>query len=207
VTVDAPHLRIVMDESFAAVQRRFETTKHVFGRDAGGLTVGEKRYLFSGLLQCGVCGGSIVLVCGRGRHGADRYGCAMHNQRGDSVCANAVLVRRDDLEERLLARLADTVLREEVIDYAIAGMKEELQKQFEGVNTELEQARVQKRRIEDELARLVRAIADGQPSMSLTAAIADRERELTAITNRLLEPGPESLGARLESLKTFAIAC
>jgi hypothetical protein len=206
VNVDAPELRIVSDEMFAAVQRRFETTKRVFGREGGGLATGQKRYLFSGLLKCGICGGSIVLVCGRGRHGADRYGCAMHHQRGDAVCANALLVRRDDLEERLLTRLSDTVLREEVIDYAIAGLKEEMQKGFEELRAELGHARAQKRRIEEELARLVQAIADGQASKSLMAAIAERERELETITNRLLDPGPDSLGSKLESLKTFAIS-
>jgi hypothetical protein len=74
VTVDAPHLRIVSAELFSAVERRFETVKRVFAKDAGGLAIGPQRYLFSGLLKCGECGGSIVLVCGRGRHGADRYG-------------------------------------------------------------------------------------------------------------------------------------
>jgi Recombinase zinc beta ribbon domain len=137
VTVDAPHLRIVSTEAFAAVARRFETVKRVFARDGSGLAIGQKRYLFSGLLKCGECGGSIVLVCGRGRHGADRYGCSLHHQRGDSVCSNALLVRRDDLEERLLQRLSDTVLREEVIDYAIAGVAEELEKRFESLNSRL----------------------------------------------------------------------
>ncbi len=67
VTVDAPHLRIISDEALAAAHRRFETVKRVFARDGGGLAIGQKRYLFSGLLKCGECGGSVVLVCGRGR--------------------------------------------------------------------------------------------------------------------------------------------
>jgi hypothetical protein len=57
----------------------------MFGKEGGGLAAGPKQYLFSGLLKCGVCGGSIALVCGRGRHGADRHGCSLHHQRGDSV--------------------------------------------------------------------------------------------------------------------------
>jgi hypothetical protein len=88
----------------------------MFGREGGGLTVGPKRYLFSGLLKCSVCGGSIALVSGRGRQGPDRYGCSAHYQRGDSVCENAALVRRDELEQSLLKGLADSDLRIEVID-------------------------------------------------------------------------------------------
>jgi site-specific DNA recombinase len=206
VTVDAPHLRIVSAELFSAVERRFETVKRVFAKDAGGLAIGPQRYLFSGLLKCGECGGSIVLVCGRGRHGADRYGCSLHRQRGDAVCSNALLIRRDELEERLLRGLSDAVLREEVIDYAVAGLAEELEQRFESLNSQLEQTRQRKRSIEEELDRLVDAIASGQSSKSLMAAIGEREEELRAITDRMLEPGPESFRARLELLKTVAVS-
>lgn len=206
VTVDAPHLRIVSPEALVAVARRFEVVKRMFARDASGLAVGRQRYLFSGLLKCGECGGSVVLVCGRGRHGADRYGCSLHHQRGDAVCSNALLVRRDDLEERLLQRLSDVVLREEVIDYAVAALAEELEKRFESLNSQLEQTRQRKRRIEEELDRLVGAIANGQNSKSVMSAIGEREEELRNLTDRLLEPGPASLGSKLEALKTLAVS-
>ncbi len=47
------------------------------GQESSGLIVGPRRYLFSGLLKCAECGGSITLVSGRGRNGADRYGCSL----------------------------------------------------------------------------------------------------------------------------------
>lgn len=37
-------------------------------------------------------------------------------------------------------------------------------------------------------------------------AIGERERELQAITNKLLEPGPGSLSATLDELQTFAVS-
>jgi hypothetical protein len=52
----------------------------------------------------------------------------------------------------------------------------------------------------------VQAIADGQPSQILTTAIVERERELRSITDRLLEPGPESLSAKLDVLRTLAVS-
>ena len=178
----------------------------MFGRGGSGLTVGPKRYLFSGLLKCSVCGGSIALVSGRGRHGADRYGCSVHHQRGDSVCENAALVRRDELEQGLLKGLADSVLRVEVIDYAVARMEEALREGHEKLNAELARMRPRKLQLEAELARLVNAIAEGQPSQSFMTAIGERERELQAITNKLLEPGPGSLRATLDELRTFAVS-
>jgi len=206
VRAEAPHLRVVSDELASAVRCRLEAVKSMFGREGGGLTVGPKRYLFSGLLKCSVCGGSIALVSGRGRHGADRYGCSVHYQRGGSVCENAALVRRDELEQSLLKGLADSVLRIEVIDYAVARMEEALRKGHEKLNAELERMRQRKLQLESELARLVNAIAEGQPSQSFMTAIGERERELQAITNKLLEPGPGSLRATLDELRTFAVS-
>ena len=206
VKTEAPQLRIVSDELATAVQRRLEAVKSTFGREGSGLTIGPKRYLFSGLLKCSVCGGSIALVSGRGRHGADRYGCSVHHQRGDSVCENAALVRRDELEHGLLRGLADSVLRVEAIDYAVARMEQALRQGHEKLNAELERMRQRKHQLETELARLVNAIAEGKPSQSFMAAIGERERELQTITNKLLEPGPGSLRATLDELRNFAIS-
>jgi len=55
---------VVTDELATAVRRRLQTVKQMFGKGGGGLASGPKRYLFSGLLKCAVCGGSIALVAG-----------------------------------------------------------------------------------------------------------------------------------------------
>jgi site-specific DNA recombinase len=206
VKTETPHLRIVTEEMFAAVQRRFVTVKRLFGRDGGGLASGPKRYLFSGLLKCAGCGGSIALVCGRGRHGADRYGCAVHHQRGDSVCKNAMLVRRDVLEESLLRGLSEKVLRTQVVDYVVARLEESLRERFAKLDVELESMRQRRQKIEAELSHLVQVIANGQNSESVMAAISEREKELRSITDRLLEPRRGSVRAKLDELRMFAIA-
>ena len=85
VTIDTPQLRIIGDNLSAAVQRRFATVRKPWGREGSkGLASGQQRqvYLFSGLLQCGQCGGSIALVMGRRRNGAERYGCSLHPSEG-----------------------------------------------------------------------------------------------------------------------------
>jgi site-specific DNA recombinase len=207
VTIDTPQLRIIGDDLSAAVQRRFATVRKLWGREGSpGLASGQQRqvYLFSGLLQCGQCGGSIALVMGRRRNGAERYGCSLHNQRGDAVCSNALTIRRDDLEDRLLRGLSESVLRPEAIDYAVDRISQELQQRFESFDSELERLRQRKQQIHAEIARLVQAIAEGQPSQSLMAAIGDRERELREITDKLLEPRPGSLRGTLDELRKFA---
>jgi hypothetical protein len=66
--------------------------------------------------------------------------------------------------------------------------------------------RQRKRQLEAEIARLVNSIAEGQPSQSFMTAIAERERELQTITDKLLEPGAGSLRATLDELRNFAIS-
>jgi len=75
-------------------------------------------------------------------------------------------LRRDELEQSLLKGLAESVLRIEVIDHAVAEMEEARRKGHEKPNAELERMRQRKLQLEAELARLVNAIAEGQPSQS-----------------------------------------
>jgi hypothetical protein len=103
-------------------------------------------------------------VADKNRHGADRYGCSLNHQRGDSVGRNRLLVRRDELEEILLRGLAESVLRTEAVDYAVARMEEALRRRFEELDAELEHLRQRKQQIEGEIARLVQGIAGGQGS-------------------------------------------
>ena len=122
------------------------------------------------------------------------------------MCRNRLLVRRDELEESLLRGLAESVLRTEVVDYAVARMEEALRKRFEELDAELEHLRQRKQQIKGEIARLVQAIAGGQGSLSIMAAIGERERELRDITDKLLEPRPGSLRSTLDELRTFAVS-
>jgi hypothetical protein len=71
-------------------------------------------------------------------------------------------------------------------------MEEALRTGHDKLNTELARMSQRKLQLEVELARLVNAIGEGQPSQSFMTAIGERERELQAITNKLLEPGPGS---------------
>ena len=51
-----------------------------------------------------------------------------------------------------------------------------------------------------------RAIAEGHYSPSLMGEIADREREIPEIADRLLEANPDSVRSRLKDIRSFAIS-
>ena len=208
VITAAPHLRIVADELFGAVERRFETTKKLWGVDGSGLARGQQKqvYLFSGLLQCGQCGGSVTLVGGRANTSRSEYGCSLHSQRGDAVCKNDLRIQRKQLEESLLNGLQDKVLREEFIDYVICGLKEELKQKHEELESWKKTLQAEVERIELELKHLIETIAAGNSSSTVMAAISEREARLREIRDQAIKPGPGSFQEKLDDLRDFAIA-
>ncbi len=210
VITPVPHLRIVTEELFASVERRFKITQKLWGAgvEGTGLTRGQAKqvYLFSGLLICGECGGSITLVGGRAKTSRSEYGCSLHTQRGDSVCKNDLRIQRQQLEDRLLAGLQHRVLREDLIDYVIAGLQEEIRQRHSAFDSWLKALREEKQRIEVELKRLVEMIATGSGSQSVMAAITEREARLREITNQAIEAGPGSVQEKLAELRAFAIS-
>lgn len=61
-----------------------------------------------------------------------------------------------------------------------------------------------KRELERELANLTRALASGQLSPAIMAAIAEREREVSAITERVLSSTEDSIRTRIAAMRTAA---
>ena len=146
-----------------------------------------------------------MLVCGRGRNGADRYGCALHSQRGVSICANSLLVRRDELESSILEGLAKSVLRPEAVEYTLAKFECALREHHANLESEMEGLRERRRQAETEIKRLVAAIASGYASASVMEAIALRETELRELLDKLTESGKDSIPGRIAGLKEFAM--
>jgi site-specific DNA recombinase len=105
--VEVPEWRIVPEELWIAVQNRNQEMSRRFGASRlGGMsrTENARSYLFSGLLRCGQCGSRMVIISGQGKRGYAKYGCPSHRYRG--VCGNAVTIRRERLEQQLLAALS-----------------------------------------------------------------------------------------------------
>ena len=98
------------------------------------------------------------------------------------------------------------MLKTEVIDYAVAKMEEVLNAKYATLDAELARLRQRKQELDLELKRLTDSIAQGEQSQSIMNAIGERERELRAITDRLLEPAPGSFRAKLEELREFAVS-
>jgi site-specific DNA recombinase len=204
--IERPELRIVSNEVWNAVRQRIESL-HALG--VGGRRKGlldrsaTSPYLFSGLLKCALCGGNLVIVSGHapGRH--PKYGCSQHHYRG--ACANAVLVRRDFLEETLLSGLQEQVLRREVIEYAMGEFGRQVRAGLSQMHAARTEQKRRKEQLESQLARLIATAAEAGPSASLIQAIRDRETELRQLRDSLRVEQPNSIERALLRTREFVV--
>ena len=127
---EVPALRIVSEELWRAAHEQNARVNALGITRLGGRcrTQRSRTYLFSGVLACGECGSSVVIISGGGKRGYVKYGC--HARKHTGVCDNDLLIRQDRLEEQLLAAIEERVLTPVMIDYAVCRCREELKRRL-----------------------------------------------------------------------------
>lgn len=165
---EAPHLRVVGDDLWEAVQRQLEAR-------ATDRPERQRRpkHLLSGLGVCGICGANWIKT--RGRY----WGCSAVVAGG--ACANRRLINTGDYERRVLDELKERMLAPDVVAaYAAEYARESARRSAAAARNQV--ALVRRR---DEAARkvdrLVAAIAEGlgefaEIRSALAQARADRDR-------------------------------
>ena len=119
--VPVPELRTVTDELWNAVKARQAEVRIVMARDADGNPLNRahrRKFLLSGLLECGVCGGGFTIV------DVKDYGCATHRTKG--TCSNDRRIRRGELERRVLDGLKHRLLGPEKVEEFARAYQEEV---------------------------------------------------------------------------------
>ena len=204
-SMEIPEQRIVSEELWNRSHRRLRLVQDLYG-----IREGKRRgraaaspYLFTGLLECSECGGSITIVSGRCRKREDsRYGCSMHAQRGDSVCRNNLLIRRLDLERQLLAGLYERVLHPDVVAYTLKRFEEEFAKALAARRQGDAGLRHQAAELERSIANQLRGLSDGY-SPAITAEIAKLERQLAAVREGLKASDPSTVKLQMRDTRRF----
>jgi site-specific DNA recombinase len=212
-------LRLIPEELWQAVQARFQQLAVVYGsqRNRGRLhgratgSPSARTARFSGLLRCGHCGGSLVVINGHPRPEHRRYGCGFHRDKGPRICPNGLSVRVGTVETHLLAVLQEHVLHPAAVEYLVAGVNQQLDavRAVQGetrraVEAELAHVEIELRNIED-------AIVQGVIGKTTAALLQDREGRRAALDARLraltdrptvspLQVGPAEIQACLEQL-------
>jgi site-specific DNA recombinase len=205
---EIPAQRIISDKLWEAVQGRMRLVHDLYGTGAkngirGGRAAGSP-YLFTGLLKCSVCGGSVTIVSGQSRKREDsRYGCSMHAYRGPQICGNNLLVPRRSLEEQLLAGLQAKVLHPDVTEYTLRGFEEALAKAANSRRSGVSDLERRKATIEQQISNCTEAIADGQPSRFLIAKLCELERELETVAGTIVSSQPEAVRSCIRDTRRF----
>ena len=91
ICASLPELRIVPEELWQAAkarQKSLDSTLQGLHRNP------RPRYLLSGLLECGECGGGFSKV------NTERYGCSASRNKGATICANKKTIRRDYCQQQ-----------------------------------------------------------------------------------------------------------
>jgi site-specific DNA recombinase len=105
IVIKVEHLRIVDEELWEAVKRRQAEVSRPL-TDPNTTTplndLHRPRFLLSGLLTCGVCGGGYTITA------KDRYGCARRSRQG--TCSNSRGIKRQELERHVLDGLSSTLV-------------------------------------------------------------------------------------------------
>jgi site-specific DNA recombinase len=195
-------LVIVSADLWKAVQNRFRvvgSVSQIAGRKGLLSRALTSPYLFSNLLKCGLCGSNLIIASGGGKK--PKYVCSGYFNRG--ICMNNLYVRRDELEERLLSRLRSELLEPDSVNHTIEQFGRQLRSSLAGVSDELTQMRERKEKLEREIRNYTAAIGESGHSKYIIEEIAVREKEISAITDRLLSAAPDSIQTRIEEMATF----
>lgn len=96
-------------------------TERAANPNAPKAEVGRRaRYLLSGLLQCGCCGSTYIMISD------SRYGCAAARNAG--TCSNRKTIARKDVETRVLGGLKDRLMHPDLIAEFISEFQREMQR-------------------------------------------------------------------------------
>jgi len=188
IVQEVPDLRILDQALWDAVKERQASLGRVADRRNAPRPVWDRRrprYLLSGLVKCGACGGGYSMIS------RILIGCSAARNKG--TCTNRLNIRRDTLESTILHGL-----RHHLMDPAL--FKEFAEEFYREVNrlrsrhsaTE-DTKRHELTRIEQRIRRIVDAIGDGTPVRALKEellALEARQETLQAELSDAPEAAP-----------------
>lgn len=183
--IPAPELRIVSDELWAAANARRP------GRAlaSGGKRVGRPpKFLLSGLLRCGKCGGSMQVVNTKsGRETIKAYACSYHRTRGPEACSNERRRPMVDVDAAvskfLAAELQHHGLLDEIMDVIRRRLAAKLNKPKPSDRAALAS---DAEKLREEIVRLTDALASAGAGMEpVLDAIRQRQSKLSEIEAQL----------------------
>jgi DNA invertase Pin-like site-specific DNA recombinase len=136
--VEVRELRIIDEELWFRAKARQQSLRQAMGKasprnkeNPEGRHLNEAhrpRFLLSGLLRCGCCGGSYAIVA------RDRYACSTRKQKG--TCDNRLTIKREEIEARVLDGLKERLLEPDLVAHFVGAFREETKRQRDALQAE-----------------------------------------------------------------------
>ena len=143
-----PHLRIIDDALWQAVQDRLEATSTTRPERAR-----RPKHVLSGMGQCGTCGAPWV------RTTSDFWGCSVKRYGG--ACTNNRLVGNDRYEAMVMAQLKDGMLDPEVVTAYVREYHRDFARAAADLGRDRHQAERKLEEAKRRKDRLIKAFAEG----------------------------------------------
>ena len=171
--IQVAELWIVDEALWQAVKHRQGALSFTVARDEGGKALNRahrRRFLLSGLLVCGMCGGGYTIM------GKDRYGCAAHRSKGN--CGNDRTIGRQAIEGRVLTGLKHHLLAPELFEAFARSYQEECAVLARSAVAERTGLQGRLAQVERKIMAMIRAIEDGlyQPAMKERMTVLEAEK-------------------------------
>ena len=180
VIEEVRHLRIIDQELWDRVKQRQEKTRSRVIKGAGNIRserARRPRYLLSGLLRCGNCGGGFSKIS---QH---HYGCSTARNKG--TCDNLLTIRRDLLEAAVMEGLKDHLMHPDCVKEFVAEFHREVNRLAANQDFERDQIVRDLEKANRDLKRIVQAIKDGIPALTLKDELMTLETTKTELETRL----------------------
>jgi site-specific DNA recombinase len=161
---DRPALRIIDNDLWVAVQERLSAVRRFYTQTADGKPKGRalpgrtSPYLFSSLLQCGVCGSKMIVS---GGSNDVYYRCEGHARRG--LCTNALSVRESVVRASLLDEPRRRLVSDRGLAYARKRLAEKLGDLSREQDAEIRERTQRLAKLDAQISKLVDFIAEETP--------------------------------------------
>ncbi len=177
VRKDVPHLRIVPQAIWEEVQAKLRK------RGGAGRPAGTGKYetsLLSGLLKCGVCGGSITIVSRHKKNGVGyaNLGCTTRNSRGLAACSNSKTIAEKKITDAVVAELRALLTEPKLVERFVSDFKKEFDAQHRALPGGAHELRRQVEQAERRIKNLTGAMARMGFSEGVLTQLAIEEETL-----------------------------
>ena len=177
VIKDVPGLRIVPQQLWAKVKARQDGLTRPKGESNERPFWDRRRprYLFSGLMKCGCCGG------GYSKISQTLFGCSTARNKG--TCNNRLNIRRDVLEATVLDGLRHHLMDPALFEEFCSEFTRELNRLRREEHNARSSREAELQKVERNIRRLIQAIKDGVPALTIKdelTELEDRKQRLAA---------------------------